>query len=52
MLMQKKTGVADGNDMTISSELDRFSGDEFLPEKYKDDEIRLANSVLPSSSFK
>ena len=43
----KKT---DGNDMTIDPELDKFSGDEYMPEKHKEDEIRLANSILPHAS--
>jgi hypothetical protein len=50
----KKNILIDGINITYSSELDKFTGDEFIPEKYKEDEIRLANSILPdsSSSFK
>jgi len=36
--------------MTYNPELDKFSGDEFVPEKYKEDGRRLANSTLPHSS--
>ena len=44
----KKTYTApDGTVMVIDPELDRFSGDEYLPEKHKEAEIRLANSTLP-----
>ena len=43
----KKIRAADGSYMTIDPELDRFSGDEFIPEKHKEAEIRLANSILP-----
>ncbi|HEY8783622.1 MAG TPA: hypothetical protein VIM16_18490 [Mucilaginibacter sp.] len=46
----KKTRVTDGSDMTYNPELDKFSGDEFVPEKYKEDGVRLANSTLPHSS--
>jgi hypothetical protein len=38
----KKIRITDGNDMIINPELDKFSGEEFVPEKYKEDEIRLA----------
>lgn len=38
-----------GINLTYNPELDKFSGDEFLPEKHKEDEIRLANSTLPKS---
>ena len=47
---QKKPHIADGSDMTYNPELDKFSGDEFMPEKYKEDGRRLANSTLPHSS--
>jgi hypothetical protein len=33
---------------TPGPELEKFSGDEFAPEKYKEVEKRLANSVLPT----
>jgi hypothetical protein len=33
--------------ITYNPELDKFSGDEFVPEKQKRDEIRLAKSILP-----
>ena len=46
----KKTFIADGSDMTINPELDKFSGDEFVPDKYKEEGTRLANSNLPHSS--
>ena len=50
----KKTSVSDGSDMIVNPELDKYAGDEFVPEKYKEDGIRLANSILPNSksSFK
>jgi len=45
----KKTFTAyDGTIMTIDPELDKFSGDEYLPEKHKEAERILANSKLPS----
>ena len=43
----KKIRAADGSYMTIDPKLDKFSGDEYLPEKHKEAENRLANSVLP-----
>jgi len=43
----KKTfTTTDGTVLIVDPELDRFSGDGYLPEKHKEDEIRLANSVL------
>ena len=42
-----KKNVTDGSDMTINPELDKFSGDEYLPEKHKEAEILLAKSILP-----
>jgi hypothetical protein len=39
-----------GMNVTVNPDLSRFSGDEFLPEKHKQDEIRLKNSVIPDSS--
>jgi hypothetical protein len=45
----KKTRVSDGSDMIINPELDKYAGDEFVPEKYNEDGIRLANSILPNS---
>ncbi|WP_309335846.1 hypothetical protein [Mucilaginibacter sp.] len=50
---KKKNGI-EGQAMTVDSELDKFSGDKSLPEKHKEDEVRLANSILPRSlpSFK
>jgi hypothetical protein len=47
---KKNAKAFDGNDMTINPELDKFSGNAFEPEKYKEDEIRLAKSILPHSS--
>jgi hypothetical protein len=47
---EKKNHIADRCDMTINLELDKFSGDEFVPAKYKEAEIHLVNSILPSSS--
>lgn len=47
---KKSPHIADGSDMTYNPELDKFSGDEFVPEKYKEDGRRLANSTLPHSS--
>jgi len=45
----KKTFTAyDGTVLTIDPELDKFSGDEYLPEKHKEAERILANSKLPS----
>jgi hypothetical protein len=43
----KKAYRANGSDMTIDPELDKFSGDEFIPEKHKEAESRLTNSLLP-----
>jgi hypothetical protein len=40
---KKSPHIADGSDMTYNPELDKFSGDEFVPEKYKEDGRRLAN---------
>jgi hypothetical protein len=37
-------------DITYNPELDKFSGDEFIPQKYKEAEIRLSKSVFPDSS--
>ena len=50
----QKAKLADGNDMSIDTSLEKFSSDDFLPEKFREDETRLANSLLPhlSSSFK
>jgi len=45
--VKKKYVAYDGTTVTINPELDRFSGDEYMPEKHKEDEIRLSNSVLP-----
>ncbi len=44
----------DGVKMTYNPDLDKFSGNEFLPEKHKEDERRLKKSKLPDSfsSFK
>ena len=47
---KKKPDIAGGSDTTYNPELDKFSGDEFVPEKYKEDGRRLANSTLPHSS--
>jgi hypothetical protein len=44
----KKARTIDFTGITVNHDLDRFSGDEFIPERYKEHEIRLANSVLPS----
>ena len=44
---KKRADVADGSDMIIDPELGRFLGEEFLPEKHKEDEIRLLNSSFP-----
>ena len=45
----KKTFTAyDGTVLTINPEFDKFSGDEYLPEKHKEAERILANSKLPS----
>ena len=43
----KRTTVFDGSDITIDPDLDRYSAEEFLPEKHKIAERRLANSALP-----
>jgi hypothetical protein len=43
----KKTRVSDGSDMIVNPELDKYVGDEFIPEKHKQAEIRLAKSILP-----
>jgi hypothetical protein len=43
----KKVNQVTGIRMTVDPELDKFSGDEFVPEKHKEAEIRLANSNLP-----
>lgn len=45
----RKVRSADGSYMIVNPGLDKFSGDEFVPEKYKEDEARLANSILPHS---
>lgn len=45
----RETFVREGIIFTINPELDRFSGDGFLPEKHKEAEARLANRVIPDS---
>ena len=42
-----KENVADGIDMTINPELEKFSSKYFMPEKHKEAERLLANSILP-----
>jgi hypothetical protein len=43
----KKPKMADESGMKYNPELDRFSADNFIPEKQKQAEARLANSSLP-----
>ncbi len=46
-ISKKATFQFEGMTVTIDPELNQFSGDEFIPEKYKEAERRLAKSVLP-----
>jgi len=43
----KKTKIADESGMTYNPQLDKFSAENFIPEKQKEAETRLANSSLP-----
>jgi len=43
----KKAKMVDESGMKYNPELDRFSADNFIPEKQKQAEGRLANSSLP-----
>jgi len=46
-LKKAKAKLAGAGDMTYNPELDKFSADNFIPEKQKKAETRLANSSLP-----
>lgn len=43
----EKARILNESGMTYNPELDKFSGDERIPEKHEVAEIRLANSILP-----
>ena len=47
VVAKKTTFQFEGMTVTINPELNQFSSDEFIPEKYKEAEKRLAKSVLP-----
>jgi len=43
---KKVKAISEGG-MTYNPELDKFSGDQFIPEKHKEVEARFANRLLP-----